>query len=97
LTIVSDLRDSLAIGRRQETAVDMTVSPAFGRDYKSKAAALADWAAGKDFLIEGVGRWAGKPINKAQADADGIQVKIRFNGLRSVVAVPVCGDCGCAK
>ena len=28
----------------------MTVLPAYGRDYKSKKAALADWHAGKDFV-----------------------------------------------
>lgn len=27
----------------------MTVLPAYGRDYKSKKAVLADWLAGKDF------------------------------------------------
>lgn len=27
----------------------MTVLPAYGRDYKSKDAVLADWLAGKDF------------------------------------------------
>jgi hypothetical protein len=29
----------------------MTVTPAYGRDYKSKAAALADWNAGLDVWI----------------------------------------------
>jgi hypothetical protein len=28
---------------------DIHASPAYGRDYKSKAAVLADWNAGKDF------------------------------------------------
>ena len=28
-----------------------TLVPAYGRDYKSKAAVLADWEAGKDFLM----------------------------------------------
>jgi hypothetical protein len=28
----------------------MTVLPAYGRDYKSKKAALADWRTGKDFV-----------------------------------------------
>ncbi len=26
--------------------------PAYGRDYKTKADVLADWEAGKDFLIQ---------------------------------------------
>lgn len=28
-----------------------SLSPAYGRDYKSKDAMLADWESGKDFLI----------------------------------------------
>lgn len=32
----------------------LTLVPAYGRDYKSKAALLADWEAGKDFLASGI-------------------------------------------
>ncbi len=28
-----------------------TLTPSYGRDYKSKAVALADWNAGKDFML----------------------------------------------
>jgi len=28
----------------------MTLTPAYGRDYKSKKEVLADWEAGKDFI-----------------------------------------------
>ena len=31
----------------------ITLIPAYGRDYKSAKAALADWASGKDFQIAG--------------------------------------------
>jgi hypothetical protein len=34
----------------------MTLLPAYGRDYKSKAAVLADWNAGKDFRIATTGQ-----------------------------------------
>jgi hypothetical protein len=30
------------------------VSPAYGRDYKSRAEAVSDWEAGKDFVLEGL-------------------------------------------
>lgn len=30
----------------------VTLIPAYGRDYKSKAAVLADWDANKDFIIQ---------------------------------------------
>ena len=35
----------------------VTVIPAYGRDYKSAAAALADWQAGKDFRIALTGQY----------------------------------------
>lgn len=33
-------------------AIYMSAIPAYGRDYKSKKDVLADWNAGKDFLIQ---------------------------------------------
>ena len=35
----------------------MTVIPAYGRDYKSKKAVLADWRAGKDFMCAVTGSY----------------------------------------
>lgn len=32
----------------------ITVSPAYGRDYRSKAAAIQDWKDGKDFVYHGL-------------------------------------------
>jgi len=58
-----------------------TVIGAYGRDYKSKAKALADWNAGLDFQVYG-----GPYISKRDADAHGVTVSIRYNGLRSVTA-----------
>jgi len=44
----------------------MTLTPAYGRDYKSKKAVLADWEAGKDFIIADImSKWDGKPANKS--------------------------------
>lgn len=34
-----------------------TLVPAYGRDYKSKAALLADWEDGKDFRIVQTGQY----------------------------------------
>ena len=36
---------------------DIPAVPAYGRDYKSKAALLADWQAGKDFRCATTGRY----------------------------------------
>jgi len=45
----------------------VTVSPAYGRDYKSKAAVVVDFNNELDFIIEDFGdSYCGKPVNRAQ-------------------------------
>ena len=67
----------------------MTLTPAYGRDYKSKAAALADFEAGKDFIIADIAsRWSGKPANKQDLQAAGeTRVMLRYDQLRKVAEV----------
>ena len=61
---------------------ETTVVPAYGRDYKSGAAALLDWDAGKDFIISNAFHQSdGKPCSKR----DGMNVMIRFCNLRKTV------------
>lgn len=68
--------------------MEPTLSPAYGRDYKSAAAVLADWAANKDFTINGLA--GGGYMNKADAIAYGFKyVRIRYNKLTLVVDVEV--------
>jgi hypothetical protein len=66
----------------------LTVSPAYGRDYRSGKAALQDWLDGKDFRIETVGRDAGRMINLPQAEDAGLKVMIRYKALTQVVGQP---------
>ena len=55
-----------------------TVIPAYGRDYKSAAAAKQDWQDGKDFIIADLSnRYDGKPCSIR----DGLEVTIRYNKL----------------
>jgi hypothetical protein len=64
----------------------VTVTPAYGRDYKSAKGALADWYHGKDFILQDVqSRYDGKPINLCDASEAGLKVKIRFANNRKVV------------
>jgi len=65
----------------------LTVTPAYGRDYRSKAAALADWEAGKDFALQGYG--GSGYINQADAArySPGATVNIRYAKLRRVAVV----------
>jgi hypothetical protein len=61
----------------------ITAIPAYGRDYKSKKAVLADWNANKDFLSVGFGGEG--YINKQ--DAAGQTVNIRYQRQNKVVVV----------
>lgn len=60
-----------------------TLVPAYGRDYKSKEALVADWNEGKDFRIAG-----GPYIDAGSAARYGIQsVTIRYSQLRKVAVL----------
>lgn len=65
----------------------ITIGPAFGRDYTSKAKALADWDNNKDFVIHDL--FIGGYVNKAQTPdllRNGITaVQLRYNNMRAVV------------
>jgi hypothetical protein len=63
----------------------VTASGAYGRDYKSKKAVLADWNAYKDFTMRGM---RGGYINRQDADRDGIEMNIRYDNDRKVVVIP---------
>lgn len=62
----------------------VTVVPAYGRDYKSKAAVMEDWNAGKDFKVEGfIGSGY---INKDDKPSD-VTLEVRYDGLRKVCLI----------
>ena len=60
-----------------------TVVPAYGRDYRSKAAALADWNARKDFRCEPQGCY----ITKDEANAAGLVINLKYDRLLKVVVI----------
>jgi len=64
----------------------LTVVGAYGHDYVSKNAALADWRAGADFWIVTVGPLEGRYIN-IDGQPDNMTLHIRYDKLRKVVAV----------
>ena len=67
----------------------ITLTPAYGRDYKSKAAVEADIKAGKDFILNEYGStWDGKPVNLEQLRGC-LKVNVRFGNLRKVAVVTV--------
>ncbi len=63
-----------------------TLLPQVGRDYKSAKAALADYHAGKDFILTSY-NLPNLPINKSQCEAEGMTITIRYNKQRNAVAV----------
>ena len=67
----------------------LTIGPAYGRDYTSKAKALADWDANKDFMIHDL--FHGGYVSKNQKDQlirDGItKIMLRYNKMHMVVLI----------
>jgi hypothetical protein len=61
--------------------MDIHATPAYGRDYKSKAAVLKDWTEGKDFQCALTGKYL------SVRDEIPNQVWIRYNKLRNIVRV----------
>lgn len=68
-----------------------TLTPAYGRDYKTAKAVKADWDADKDFIVTNLfSQWDGKPINKTDAkNALLPSVKIRFNRLAKLTIIKI--------
>lgn len=64
----------------------VTVVPAYGRDYKSKAEALRDWNEGKDFMIASVGPDDGRYVSKVDAPPEW-RINIRYCKLTKIVPV----------
>lgn len=64
---------------------EMTLIPAYGRDYKSAKAARTDWESGKDFRIATIGPDSGAYTSKR--DWTGKHVAIRYNKLTQLTIV----------
>jgi hypothetical protein len=65
----------------------LTVTPAYGRDYKSAKAALAAWAQGLDFILQSFGHpYDGKPMSMRDV-SPGESIIIRFSQKRKIVRV----------
>jgi hypothetical protein len=70
---------------------NVTLTPAYGRDYKSKKEAQADLDADKDFIIADVfGGNAGRAVNKSQLkELDIAAVNVRYAKLTKVTILKV--------
>lgn len=66
-----------------------TIVPAYGRDYKSKAAVEADLLAGKDFIFQGYAGNAGYINLEGLHQAGYSEANVRYGQLRKVMVVKV--------
>jgi hypothetical protein len=62
---------------------NISVTPAYGRDYKNKAQAQKDWDDDKDFVETSSRRY----INKAYADGHGYSVVIVYGNHSKYLSV----------
>lgn len=69
----------------------LTITPAYGRDYKSRDSVIADLRAGKDFIVQDISSSDfGRYINLEAMRACSIaQVRVRHAGLRRVSVINV--------
>lgn len=66
----------------------MTVTPAYGRDYKSAKEVKADWKAGKDFVIADIMHPnCGAYVNIEDIENTSETVMVRYNKLTKIVQV----------
>ncbi len=63
-----------------------TITPAYGRDYKSKAEAIADFDAGKDFILQS---YNGSGYVSKSDFSPGATANIRYGQLRKVAVYKV--------
>ncbi len=66
----------------------LTVTPAYGRDYKTKKEALEAWEQGKDFEIASGLFSGGTYINKEDAKP-GMTINIRYKNATQVAVVKI--------
>lgn len=64
----------------------VTVVPAYGRDYKTKAEVKAAFNEGKDFTVNDFfSGQDGRAVNKEDAEREGVVLSIRYDRLTKVV------------
>jgi hypothetical protein len=66
-----------------------TVSPAWGRDYKSRKEAEADFRAGKDFRLHNADGKFCDTYCSIRDMAPGVKVEVRYKRLEQLVFVTV--------
>lgn len=73
---------------------ELTLVPAYGRDYKNESSVLKDWKGGKDFKISTImSKWNGAYCSiRDIKEFPGKYIKIRYNQLQDFVLIPLTKD-----
>ncbi len=71
--------------------MSLTITPAYGRDYRSKKQVIEDWNGGKDFVIaDMIHPDCGRYINRPDAVRGKVgTVNVRYDKLRKVTPIKV--------
>ena len=76
------------MSQQQQKARYITLTPAFGREYKSRTAIFRDWKDNKDFQVaSAVGVPRGTYCSKSTADREGLTVVIYYNRYQNQVVI----------
>lgn len=67
----------------------MTLTPAYGRDYRSKAQVSEAFYSNQDFRIASIGSWMGAYVSCQELKGKETQVSIRYDKQRKVTVLPV--------
>lgn len=67
----------------------LVISPAYGRDYKSRAAAEKDFKEGKDFKMESVSSGGSGSYCSIRDFKPGVKVSIRYKRMTRVTIITV--------
>lgn len=65
----------------------LTLTPAYGRDYRSRAAVLEAWQAGSDFVIASFGPDSGRYVNREDLVGKPTTLNIYYGKLRKVTVI----------
>jgi len=66
----------------------LTLTPAYGRDYKNAKSVKDDFGNNKDFIVtDFFNPYDGKPANKSDLTGQYSQVMIRYSNLMKIVVV----------
>ncbi len=79
---LTPIMDAIEEAERKQTMATIGLSPAYGRDYRSKKAVLADLRDNKDFVLTDfhgpLAQWCNRPASPQDLAQEGYSVSVRY-------------------